>query len=134
MRLCDEGGCSGIALTGNFCPLHTDPLKRKKRNAPRHVNDAFYRRAAWKGPYGVRGMKIRRNPICEIPGCGKRATQVHHLREEWKENGDWFLFLGGIDMEFLQSLCASCHARISMQQMQYGHTLEENQNAKLGDS
>lgn len=125
MKFCSEGGCTGIAVTGAFCELHVDPLKRATRNAPRHERDAWYTRKEWRGVYGVRGMKIRRNPMCEIAGCGKRATDVHHIDGSWKENGNWFLFLGGYDLENLQSLCKSCHARITMEEMQYGHTLEE---------
>ena len=117
MNFCQEGGCVGIAVTGNFCPDHVDPINRRERNTPRHVNDAWYRLAAWRGVYGVRNHKIRRNPQCEI--CGKKAEQVHHLRP-WKDAGDWFLFLGGIDMEFLQSLCRKCHSAITWRELMYG--------------
>lgn len=119
VNFCAEGGCPGLALTGNFCELHSDPLKRAVRNTPRHESDAWYRKAIWKGPHGVRGMKIRRNPICETPGCGMTATDVHHTRP-WKDSRDWFIFLGGIDMEFLQSLCKRCHSAITMKEFQLG--------------
>ncbi len=117
MRMCEEGGCVGIAVTGNFCPAHVDPLNRKVRNTPRHEMDKWYRLAIWRGPFGVRGMKIRRNPLCEI--CGARAQDVHHTRE-WKDTRNWFVFLGGIDMEFLQSLCKKCHSAITMKELMFG--------------
>ena len=125
MKFCEENLCPDVAITGHFCPLHSDVMNRKERNAPRHVNDKWYTRKEWRGVFGVRKYKLLRNPQCEIEGCKHRATQVHHLRE-WKDTADWFLFMGGIDMQFLQSLCASCHARISMQIMQYGN--KENNN------
>jgi len=125
MRFCSEDGCPDVALSGSFCEKHADPLNRKVQNAPRHERDAWYKRAAWCGKYGVRLFKLQRTPLCEI--CGNKATQVHHLREEWKEKGDWFLFMGGYDMEFLQSLCGRCHARISMKNLMYGTEKENGQ-------
>jgi len=125
MKFCAEGGCNGVAVMGDFCEAHVDPVNRKVRNTPRHELDKWYRLAIWKGPYGVRGMKIRRNPMCETPGCGKRAVDVHHRDGSWKETRNWFLFLGGYDLENLMSLCKQCHSRITMQEMQYGHILEE---------
>jgi hypothetical protein len=124
MKFCEEGGCVGIAVTGNFCPLHTDPVNRKERNTPRHPMDKWYQLAVWKGPYGVRGMKIRRNPVCETPGCGRKAEDVHHTRP-WKDTEDWFVFLGGIDMEFLQSLCKKCHSAITMKELMLGPEQKE---------
>ncbi len=124
MKFCEEGQCAGIAATGNFCPLHSDPVNRKERNAPRHAMDAWYRRREWRGVYGVRGMKIRRNPICEFvetdgTHCTRRACDVHHTRP-WKDTEDWFVFLGGIDMEFLQSLCKRHHSGITMHELMFG--------------
>src|SRR5208283_6183292 len=101
MRFCAEGGCPDVAVTGNFCAVHSDPLKRAAHNTQPHVNSAWYGRAEWKGKYGVRQMKLHRNPFCEICKI-RKASQVHHTRPEWKEKGDWFLFLGGYDLEFLQ--------------------------------
>jgi|ERR1019366_5106345 hypothetical protein len=119
MKFCSEGGCVGIAVSGNFCPEHLDPLQRKERNTPRHEMDAWYRRACWKGKNGVRALKIRRNPLCETPGCGNKACDVHHTRP-WKDTRDWFIFMGGIDMQFLQSLCKRCHSAITMKEFQFG--------------
>ncbi len=117
MKFCAEGGCPGIATTGDFCESHKEATTRKTQNAPRHVQDKWYALAAWKGPYGVRAYKLKRNPQCEI--CGAAAQDVHHLRP-WKDSASWFVFMGGIDMEFLQSLCKRCHARITMNEFQFG--------------
>lgn len=71
----------------------------------------LYNRAAWRGPRGVRALKLRRDPICEVTGCRKPATHVDH---RVKHNGDWTLFIGGVGttenpMPNLRSLCQSHH-------------------------
>jgi 5-methylcytosine-specific restriction endonuclease McrA len=71
----------------------------------------LYARAAWRGPCGVRLMKLRRDPMCEAPGCRRPATVVDHHHPH---RGDWCLFLGGVgtpDNPFpnLVSLCKPHH-------------------------
>jgi hypothetical protein len=125
MNFCSEGGCNDIALTGNFCAAHSDPVKRAVRNQPRSIYDKWYSKSEWKGKYGIRGIKIRRNPFCETPGCPNRATQVHHLDDTWKQTGSWFTFMGGYDCELLQSQCQQCHSHETMRAMLYGPKKEE---------
>jgi hypothetical protein len=114
---CSENGCVGIAVTGKFCPLHVNDNYLKRRNAARPELDAWYDRAAWRGPYGARGYKLRHDPICETVGCGKPATDVHHKDGSWKITANWRLF---IDQNNLMSLCHECHSR----------TTKENQKCK----
>jgi 5-methylcytosine-specific restriction enzyme A len=66
----------------------------------------LYNRAAWRGPNGVRLAKLRRDPMCEVRGCTKPATAVDHIKAH---HGDWDLFIGGVDMVNLRSLCAEHH-------------------------
>jgi hypothetical protein len=113
LKFCAETGCPGIAETGMYCPAHQNASSRNPD--VKRPNDPWYARAAWKGKYGVRRAKIRRDPLCEK--CGAIATEIHHTRDEWKETRDWFLFMGGYNMEFLQSLCARCHSGITMDQI-----------------
>ena len=76
IRFCTEDGCTGVASTGSYCPLHIQPSTRTSTRE-RHVNDRFYARAAWKGPYGVRAYKWRRNPICEyVAANGTKCTHA----------------------------------------------------------
>lgn len=117
MRFCAEGRCAGIAVTGDFCDAHKDAPTRAPHNQPHHVQDRWYGLACWKGPNGVRRYKLKRNPQCEI--CGVLAQDVHHLKP-WKDSANWFIFMGGIDMEFLQSLCKGCHAKITVSEFQFG--------------
>jgi cytochrome c553 len=46
---------------------------------------------------------ISENPICEMQGCHKQATQIHHKAKRGKN-------LNAIDTWL--ACCASCHARI----------------------
>jgi hypothetical protein len=111
MKFCGEPGCPNITNTGAFCDQHQSSATRTVRPPA----DPWYARAAWKGKYGIRLWKLKQNPLCEI--CGSVATQVHHLRDEWKVTRDWFLFRGGYNGEFLQSLCGKCHSEITMRQI-----------------
>ncbi len=116
MNFCAEAGCNGIAKAGKFCDAHKADNYEKRRNAARPKLDRWYSLAAWCGPYGVRGFKLRRFPICETPDCNAVAVEVHHKDSSWKETGDWNLFVGGVDMENLVSLCHACHSRITIKE------------------
>jgi hypothetical protein len=117
---CAENGCVGIALTGKFCDEHKTNNYIQRRNAARPELDSWYDRAAWRGPYGARGYKLRHDPICEAVGCRKPATDVHHRDGSWKTTGNWRLF---IDQNNLVSLCHECHSSI---------TFEENRSCIQG--
>ena len=102
---------------GKFCPLHKANNYQQRRVRPEC--DAWYSRAAWCGVYGVRGYKLRQSPTCETPDCEKKSTDVHHL-QDWKETRDWFVFMGGINMEFLQALCHAHHSAITLKEQRNG--------------
>lgn len=106
MNFCSEPGCVELAAK-KFCVKHTDDNEQKRRAAMRPANDRFYSLAAWRGPYGARGYKLRNSPMCEESGCDKFANEVHHIDDSWKQSGDWRLF---IDQKNLQSLCHSHHS------------------------
>ncbi len=107
---CAEPGCVGIARTGKFCAAHIADNYLKRKNAARPERDSWYSLAAWRGPYGARGYKLRNTPLCETPGCGKPATDVHHKDSSWKLTGNWRLF---IDQTNLESLCHEDHSRVT---------------------
>jgi 5-methylcytosine-specific restriction endonuclease McrA len=107
LSFCAEPGCTFIATNSRFCPAHTGNNYQSHRN--RHP---WYARRIWRSK--IRPMKLARNPICE--GCGLRpATDVHHIDESWKVNEDWPLFLGGVDLQNLRSLCHECHSAITLE-------------------
>ena len=40
----------------------------------------WYGRAVWRGTNGVRALKLRRTPLCEVLGCDRPATTVDHRK------------------------------------------------------
>jgi 5-methylcytosine-specific restriction endonuclease McrA len=113
MKFCEEPGCPKIAKTGQFCEDHQNISTRTVTVRP--PSDPWYAKAAWRGKYGVRRYKLKKNPMCEK--CGEPATQVHHLDDSWKVTRNWFIFMGGYDAQLLQSLCTRCHSEETMKQI-----------------
>jgi len=128
MQFCREPNCPGIAKTGLFCEQHQTSTTLSLRG--RHPNERWYYRKEWRGRWGVRRFKIRRDPICEYVEengmkCAAHATDVHHIDGSWKEKGDWILFIGGVGTlenptPNLISLCRFHHSAITMQQIKEG--------------
>jgi hypothetical protein len=113
-RFCAGPGCTAITPSGRFCEK-CRVVEAKRQAAARPELDSWYSRAAWRGSYGARGYKLRNSPMCEIEGCGKWATDVHHKDSSWKSTGDWRSF---IDQNNLQSLCHEHHSEITMKEIQ----------------
>lgn len=106
-NFCSEPGCVELAAT-KFCAKHIADNYQKRRNAARPKRDSWYSLAAWRGPYGARGYKLRNSPMCEDEsGCTKQAEEVHHKDDSWKTTGEFRLF---IDQNNLQSLCKEHHS------------------------
>ncbi len=123
MRFCEQGGCVGIAVTGQFCEVHKNSTTRTAK--ARHPNDKWYAKQCWRGKYGVRRYKLLRSPICEFVAedgkpCDRKAEDVHHIDGSWKETSNWQLFMGGVDMQNLMSLCKPHHSEITMSQIKDG--------------
>jgi hypothetical protein len=114
-NFCAEPGCVGISATGKFCSAHVADNYLKRKSAARPERDDWYGRGAWRGPYGARGYKLRHTPICEHPGCGKPATDVHHKDDSWKQTGNWREF---INQNNLESLCHEHHSEETMKRNQ----------------
>lgn len=76
---------------------------RTRRDA---ASKAFYRTRAWQG---VRQIKLRRDPACELcraQGRLVQATHVHHVIEISVDRSK------ALDVDNLQSLCSPCHTRL----------------------
>jgi|SRR5580658_719681 5-methylcytosine-specific restriction endonuclease McrA len=80
---------------------HIVSLKKRDRKS-----DKLYGRAIWRGPNGVRGLKLRRDPMCEVLGCTRPAAAVDH---RIAHHGDFSLFCGGVNLENLRSLWQQHH-------------------------
>jgi hypothetical protein len=128
MNFCRMDGCPGIANTGLFCEAHKGATTLSVRG--RHPNEKWYTRKEWRGRWGVRRFKIRRDPVCEYveengTKCTAHATDVHHIDGSWKETGNWILFIGGVGTlenptPNLMSLCRFHHSKITMEQIKDG--------------
>jgi|ERR1035441_282874 hypothetical protein len=110
---CSEPGCVGIAQPGKWCAAHVADNYQRRRAAARPERDSWYARAAWYRR--VRPHKLQHDPMCEKPGCGRPATDVHHKDDSWKTTGDWRLF---IDQANLESLCHQHHSEETMRRNQ----------------
>ena len=106
---CAKQGCPEVVYgRGGYCLAHAREVQ--------HVTDAERGSAASRG-YGanwrrLRRMFLRENPLCEDPYGAHAgpvvATDVDHIVPRSK---------GGTDAwENLQSLCASCHSRKTVEQ------------------
>jgi hypothetical protein len=109
MRYCRQSGCTGLALSGHYCPAHERNNSQTAKNAYRR--EPWYGRSSWDR---VRVCKLHANPMCER--ClTEPATQVHHRDDSWRMTRDWRSF---IDQQNLESLCAHCHSRETMERNQ----------------
>lgn len=94
--------------TQQLCAKHGTGVAEPKKN---HKHCPLYDRARWKHPRnGLRVTKLRHSPLCADPyreGCHQPATDVHHVKDH---HGNEFLFW---DFNNLESLCHSCHSRIT---------------------
>jgi hypothetical protein len=74
---------------------------------------SWYNRQLWRNPItGIRATKLRRDPLCEVLGCGRPAATVDHRRAFMTGKDDaerWSLFCGGLDFENLRSCCQEHH-------------------------
>lgn len=117
MTLATQRPCSQInchRLTRNrYCDEHekerakrswsktSDPQASIYDKQTKRKRNPIYATAQWRA---VRLMKLRRNPTCEADDCRAFAREIDHVVS---------LNAGGapFDMNNLQSLCTSCHAR-----------------------
>jgi len=89
-------------------PWHKDKkVSVKTRTA--NDNRKIYDSSRWR--YQLRPMKLRKTPFCEYCMILTEAKEVDHIKPI-SEGGDPF------DLDNLQSLCVSCHARKSAKEGQ----------------
>lgn len=97
-RPCLEPGCSSDAEQGlPRCAEHQREHTRAKDQRTERAGQRVYRTKRWQI---LRRRKLFHDPLCER--CGAIATEVHHIKGV--EVSTW-------EMEQLESLCASCHAK-----------------------
>lgn len=109
-RPCSVFGCTKLTRE-RYCAEHKIEKKgsdwvRTKEQQKKRVRNPIYSTAQWRD---VRRMALRRSPACAVDGCNKLATEVDHIVPISK-GGQPF------DLENLQGLCCSCHARKTLQE------------------
>lgn len=103
-RNCTRPGCHGV-VRDNKCSV-CGPTSKHKRDARATAAQRGYD-ARWRK---VRRMKLARQPLCEAcleHGHTVAATDVHHIVAKRRGGGDR-------DAN-LQSLCHSCHSKLTAQ-------------------
>lgn len=101
--------CKVCGVAACLNPEHARKVTATATVKPRRCR--LYDRMRWKRPLtGSQDVKLRLDPMCADPfneQCHQPATQVHHKVDH---HGNEKLFW---DFNNLQSLCHSCHSRIT---------------------
>ena len=92
-RGCEYPRCGALAARGAYCRQHALPRR----------SNAHYKSEHW---LMLRRQVLAEQPVCAVPGCGRRAVAVDHIIERRDGGTDDRLNLAG--------LCAPCHARKTM--------------------
>jgi len=95
---CRYAGCSTLVVRGSLCDEHKPLVETSDDRRPGSSYRGYDRN--WRR---LRLWYLRRNPICQWPGCNKPASQVDHVVP---------ISHGGsrTDPANLQSLCHSHHS------------------------
>jgi 5-methylcytosine-specific restriction enzyme A len=106
-RPCAYPGCNRLTGTGIYCEEHTKQENKSYNRFQRDPESNKQYGRAWKR---VRDRYIKAHPLCEECKKNGRLTpvkEVHHVLP---------LSRGGSnDFDNLQSLCKSCHSRITVE-------------------
>ena len=100
LKPCNKIGCNELSYNA-YCEKHNSVKEKRKPQS----TDGFYRTQDWKKTSKqYRAYK----PNCEI--CGKPARLVHHKTtlKQLLSKG-----LDGCDWQYLQSVCWSCHEKVT---------------------
>lgn len=97
-RACAYRGCGNLT-TEKYCYEHKHLGKENKLSDNR---ESAYKRGYDSNWQRVRQMVLNRNPMCQVPGCTRPATDIDHIipLRQGGENTD----------NNLQALCHSHHS------------------------
>ena len=109
-RICNHIQCNELVVSGSYCAVHIRMHSRDDRpSAARRGYDYRWQR--------LRKMKLNEQPLCADPfgvhaaqGEVVLATDVHHV--DVVSDGNPVL----TELSRLQSLCHSCHSRVTAQE------------------
>jgi 5-methylcytosine-specific restriction protein A len=98
--VCTLPGCPALVDGPGRCARHRDKATRSPDIRPSSSDRGYG--ADWRS---ARKRYITANPTCEVPGCGKPATDVDH------RDGAGPYGAGGNATHNLMSMCHGCHSR-----------------------
>jgi 5-methylcytosine-specific restriction protein A len=95
---CQHPNCPELITSGRFCKLH------RKANYNPEIRSRYDSR--WEK---IRAVYVSRHPLCELCLLKNKLTPVEEVHHKIPlENG------GTHDFDNLQSLCKSCHSKITI--------------------
>jgi 5-methylcytosine-specific restriction protein A len=102
VTVCNEPGCPELALGKHGkCGTHRLNARRASDRRRRRTRTDYSNRR-WRET----SRRYRQaNPNCATPGCGRPATDVHHL------DGHGLKGPRAHDWDNLEALCHPCHSR-----------------------
>jgi 5-methylcytosine-specific restriction protein A len=107
-RPCNKQGCNGLVRDGT-CSICGSQRRDKDKHYDSHRGTAAQR--GYGGTWAkLRRMQLAAQPLCEECtrlGRTRLASEVHHKHKRRDGGSDSF--------ENFQSLCKSCHSRITAQ-------------------
>lgn len=78
-KTCTKEGCSNPVFGGGYCKWHQGYRADKKK--PKPLNKVSDKEVQRLYKYGkARKEYLKENPICEVKGCDRKATQIHHKK------------------------------------------------------
>lgn len=108
MKTCQYPDCdSMVEGTTDYCGTHNRELRRKpKTKVVRPVKRVTEKRAAQNREYSaMRKEFLKEYPVCQVKGCSKPATSVHHIKGR---SNDLLT-----DPENFMAICDDCHRTIT---------------------
>ena len=102
-KTCSYGNCNNPAFSKGRCKWH--PLEKRKRiktNKP--IKQASSKTVKALTEYRkVRDAYMREHRTCEVDGCDKNSTDLHHKKGRGK-------YLS--DERYFMAVCRTCHIKI----------------------
>jgi len=109
-KTCKSEGCNNPVFSKGYCKYHqnqrTDEkwLSKKQKTPKKSFKPISDKRVEQLAKYRTRRDKyLKENPICEVKGCNKKTTNLHHKAGRIGE----MLY----DVQYFMACCSECHPK-----------------------